>query len=272
MTYLVKPLLVLASLALVNAQMIYHGGPVLVTGPKLYTIHYGDWLEADKAVPRGFLANLSGSSWLGHATGYYDYTQTHVQNLVRPSGEVTDPLSQGSYLCGTTEVAVVQRAIDTKAFPLDPTGIYLILGAPGVNDCYNPHHWGIYLCEAGTPRPCVGGIPTQSLWASSSLPFPGTSSGQSIIPSLSHELIEAITDPRGGDGWVSSSGYECADLCGTYSSTLLGGITYRTADYLGANGGCNSTGSSGGGTPPPPPPPPNCPPGTTPRGNSGKCK
>lgn len=216
-----------------HAQMIYHGGKVL-TAPVLYNIYYGTWTEDQKASARHFAANISGSSWFQAATTFYDSTGQHVLNQVRYGGDVNDPGSKG--LCipdGPTLVAVVTDKLDAGVLPADNMGIYNVILGTDAKLCFivggSGFHWGVAY-KAISVQLTLSTIST------------GTLQG-----TLSHEIIEAVTDPYLNGGWYNAAGYECADVCGTYSYYTIGGTAYLLADYQVVGGGCTSGGGSGGG-------------------------
>ena len=249
--------LALTFAALLPAQMLYHGGPVLTYGVTVYPIFYGSWPESDKATVRQFVSSLGGSAWLQWATAYDnrgDGSGQHVQNAVILGAEYNDPYSQGLSLTSLSTANLVKAAVNAGHLPFDPNGIYAVLGAPGVTHQFGDgYHFA--LGDLGTG--------TQGLWVQGGVGF-GVTLGQSVLAVMSHEFIEATTDPY-GTAWYTSGGYECADICG-YGRTNLGGTEYQIANYAIPNGGCVTFSVS---VPPPPPsPPPPC----TPRGKSGKCK
>ena len=97
----------------------------------------------------------------------------------------------------------------------DPNGVYFIYtssGAGHVSYCAW-HSWGT--CSNGAPiqvayMPNVDGLAGCDPGAPASL---GHSQGlNAVVNVTSHELSEAITDPRGG-GWFDSQGQENGDKC-----------------------------------------------------------
>lgn len=243
-----------------SAQMIYHGGPVMTSGATVYPIFYGQWAEADKQVVRQFISLLGGSAWFQWATAYYDSSQRHVQNVVQLGTEYADAYTQGTYLTSRATAQVVEQAVASGVLPCDPAGIYAVLGAPGVGNQFGD---GFHFALGALQGPS-GTCSSQGLWVASGVG--GTiTQGESVIAVMSHEFIETITDPY-GTAWYTSTGYECADICG-YGRTTIGGVQHQIANYAVPNGGCITFSVS---MPPPPPPPP--PPGCIPRGKSGKCK
>lgn len=224
--------LLLASV--LDAQMQYFGGKVLVPSPTLYVIYYGNWTEDQKASSRFFLTWLGGSSWFQGATSFYDASGQHIINSARYGGDIVDAGSQGNCIPdGPSLVKVVTSALDDGRLPADDLGIYNVILGTNTGLCFptggSGFHWGVGYKDISIQL-TLSSISTGNL--------------QGV---LSHEVIEAVTDPLGGSGWHNAAGYECADVCGTYSDYSINGMSYRLADYQVVGGGCTSGASSGGG-------------------------
>jgi hypothetical protein len=155
----------------------------------------------------------------------------------------------------STNSAVAEACKITNNNP-DPNGVYFIYtstGAGHVNYCAW-HSWGT--CSNGAPiqvayMPNVDGIAGCDPGAPASL---GHSQGlNAVINVTSHELSEAITDPRGA-GWFDSSGAENGDKCAWAFNgiqTLKNGTQWylqgewSNAAYTAGTGSPNLSGQKG---------------------------
>lgn len=238
----------------------YHGGRVLTSGAKVYLMFYGDWAESDKWTIRS-IANGAATGYLSGLTGYTDASGAHIQNASQVMAETALGAPYGSFVPGELMAKLITNTIQRLGWPCDPMAAYAILWGPntGTNiggaGSHNQTACGSDVALGDSlVYPTPTSIPVATIQA-------GLSTG-----TFSHELVEAIANPL-GDGWYP----DVADVCGTYSYYSLSTGTFYLANYRQISGGCTSGGSSSGGGSPPPPPK-TCPPGTTPRRNSGKCK
>lgn len=193
--------------------MTAHGGTVL-TSNKTMAIFWGDWTNPGDKVTGidSFFQGWGGSHMAGDSTEYAG-TNGRVTSSSTYLGHVFDTTAAPNKALSTTS-AVAEACKITNNNP-DPNGIYFIYtstGAGQVNYCAW-HSWGT--CSNGAQiqvayMPNVDGLAGCDPGAPASL---GHSQGlNAVINVTSHELSEAITDPRGA-GWFDSSGNENGDKC-----------------------------------------------------------
>ena len=77
----------------------YHGGPLIVSGPNVYYIWYGNWSSNSAMTILPDLAqHIGGSSYFNINTTYSNAAGTHVTNFVHFGGATTDAYSHGTAL------------------------------------------------------------------------------------------------------------------------------------------------------------------------------
>jgi hypothetical protein len=199
-----------------NLLMTLHKGSVLKTS-KTMAIFWGpQWTNASFAGDKitgldSFFSGFGGSNFAGTTTEYYDSTG-YITRTSSYLGHTIDTSNPPSSALSTSQ-AVAEACAVTGSNP-DPLGVYFIFtstGAGSVNYCAW-HSWGT--CSNGKPiqvayMPNIDGISgcdPGDTWTTHS-------QGLSALANVtSHELAEAITDPRGA-GWYDSSGAENGDKC-----------------------------------------------------------
>jgi hypothetical protein len=197
--------------------MTWHGGSVL-TSTNTYAIFWGsEWSSASFAGDKiggmdSFFQGFGGSRFAGTTTEYTG-SNGQVTTASTYKGHTLD-LSAAPSRSIRVSAAVAEVCKITGNQP-DPSGVYFLFtstGAGHVNFCAW-HSWGN--CSNGAPlqvayMPNIDGIAgcdPQDTFGT------GHSQGLAALANVtSHELCEAITDPR-GDGWFDSSGQENGDKC-----------------------------------------------------------
>ncbi len=236
----------------------YHGGPVMVAGPNVYLIWYGNWNSTGSnsatsvTLMDALASNIGGSSYFNINTTYYNGSGTHVANKVTHVGDYTDSYSQGSSLSDSQIQAIV-----AAKNPTDTNGIYFVLTSSDVNEtsgfCTKYCGWhthatingqDIKYAFVGNPDRCPSACEAQTT-------SPNNDSGADGMASIfAHELEEATTDPD-LNAWYSSTGSENGDLCawtfGTESTAangskynmVIGGYEWLIQqNYIATNGPC----------------------------------
>ncbi|HEX6794248.1 MAG TPA: hypothetical protein VF304_10405 [Casimicrobiaceae bacterium] len=235
----------------------YHGGPLMVTGPNVYYIWYGNWSgNSATNILTDLAQGIGGSPYFNINTTYYNGSNTHVKNVVTYSGSTTDNYSQGTALSDSAVQTIVASAINSGKLKKDANGVYFVLTSADVNEtsgfCTQYCGWHTHGTIAGTdikyafvgnPDRC----PSACEWQTTS---PNSNAGADGMASIvSHELEEATTDPD-LNAWYDRRGQENADKCawtfGTVS-TLPSGAEYNVSfggtkfliqrNWLNANGG-----------------------------------
>ena len=122
-----------------QAQIIYHGGPVMLGPVKVYYIYYGNWTGAtevgSRAILDTFAGSIGGSPYHSINTTYTDGGANHVSNVVNFQPPVFDnPPSQGMVVGPVGAINIVKHAFSALALPVDPTAVYFVLTAPDVQE------------------------------------------------------------------------------------------------------------------------------------------
>lgn len=195
-----------------SALMTNHGGTVL-TASKTEAIFWGAWSSGDEHVT-GMDSLFSGWSGSTIARASTEYSGTNGQVTANSSylGHTFDPSSPPRKALSTRS-AVAEACKITNDSP-DPAAVYFIYtstGAGHVNYCAW-HSWGT--CSNGNPiqvayMPNIDGIAGCDPGDTSGLHSEGVAALANVT---SHELSEAVTDPRGAT-WYDSSGAEIGDKC-----------------------------------------------------------
>jgi len=208
-------------------DMTFHGGTVL-TANKTMAIFWGNWSNPGDIIS-GFDSFFGGWGGSGMARDSDEYSGTN--------GQVT---SASTYLGHTVDSSTPpKRALSTsgavgEACKItgnnpDPNAVYFIYtstGAGHVSYCAW-HSWGN--CSNGAPvqvayMPNITGL--AGCDPGSTEPY---SQGLAALANVtSHELSEAITDPRGA-GWFDSSNGENGDKCAWsfHNDVSFGGKSWK---------------------------------------------
>jgi hypothetical protein len=236
----------------------YNGGPVMQGITHVYYIWYGDWTKdgGANAILTDLANNIGGSPYFNINTTYGD-TTGDVENAVFYVSSASDSGSLGTSLTDNNIWTIVTNALSTGKLPLDASGVYFVLTAPGVQETSGFltqycgwHTFGTYNSTnvkfafvGDAAGPSLGSCAAQT--ASSPNGDPPADAMASVI---SHELEESVTDPL-LDAWFDSRGNENADKCAwtfgtTYASNgaaanmHLGSRDYLIQqNWLNANGG-----------------------------------
>jgi hypothetical protein len=194
--------------------MTLHGGTVLASNKTLAIFWGATWAgyTGDKITGMDDFFNGFGGSNLAAASTEYAGTNGQVTTSSTYLGHTLDNTSAPRRALSTSS-AVAEACKITGNNP-DPSAVYFIFtdtGAGHVNYCAW-HSWGT--CSNGAAiqvayMPNIDGL----AGCDPGGPNLGHSQGlQALANVTSHELSEAITDPRGA-GWFDSSGAENGDKC-----------------------------------------------------------
>lgn len=235
----------------------YHGGPLILNTTNVYYIWYGTWgTNTAPSILDNFAAYIGGSPYFNINTTYYNGSNVHVSNSVKPVKSATDSGSQGTALSDAGVQAVVANAINSGALPKDTNGVYFVLTSADVNEtsgfCTQYCGWhthgtisgsDIKYSFVGNPDRC----PSACEWQTTS---PNGNAGADGMASIiAHELEEAVTDPD-LNAWYDTRGRENADKCawtfgqtyttanGALANMNLGGMNYLIQqNWVNASGG-----------------------------------
>jgi hypothetical protein len=221
-----------------SAQILYHGGPVMVVSNSVYVIYYGNNFAATtQPILNDFFSSLTGSP--EYAVNH-SYTQPPGTTgvpinyaFVSPSATTPNSVSesvyydsgtQGTSLGSSSIPAIVKNAL-AHGLPSHENAVYFVITSPDVavsgfckSFCAYHNHSssiapGMSIRYALIPDPgqrCTGCDGNVAL-------------GQSITPnddmaademtdSIIHELSETVTDPD-ISAWYTKNGQENGDLC-----------------------------------------------------------
>ena len=218
-----------------SSLLAYGGGSILATNTTQAIFWGSEWTSASFAGDKiagldTFFGGFGNSGLAGLSTEYYGPVNTYVTKQSTYLGHVIDTTAAPSKAI-TVNQAVAEACKITGQAP-DPNGVYFLYtstGAGHVSYCAW-HSWGN--CSNGAPiqvayMPNIDGLagcnPSDTYGT-------GHSEGLAALANVtSHELSEAITDPRGA-GWTDSSGAEYGDKCAwtfTGPVTLSNGSTWK---------------------------------------------
>jgi hypothetical protein len=199
------------------------GGPVLAA-PRVQPIYYAGFPHADEI--DGFLQRLAGSSYWTTIASEYGVGAPTVAASVRSGVAVARALM----LADLTPLLEQTFQADAAALHAPDSGtIYALFFSPDTSITVS----GATLCESGAPsgfhfETQVAGqrVPVVVVPTCASLGDSGLTGADAITPPLSHELVEAATDPfpttepafadtdQHHPMWAQAlAGAEIADLC-----------------------------------------------------------
>jgi hypothetical protein len=205
----------------------YHGGPLIVSGPSVYYIWYGNWSgNTATTILTDLAKNIGGSPYFNINTTYYNGSGTHVSNKVTYKTSTTDNYSHGASLSDSGVQSVVANALSTGALPYDSNGVYFVLTSSDVNEtsgfCTQYCGWhthgtisglDVKYSFVGNPDRCPSACAAQTTGPN------GNAGADGMASIISHELEEATTDPD-LNAWYDRRGQENADKCAwTFGST-----------------------------------------------------
>ncbi|TYI00347.1 hypothetical protein ES332_A11G128000v1 [Gossypium tomentosum] len=132
-----------SSLDAASNTLQYHGSPLLTkpNGINVYLIWYGGFSLKDRNSITDFFASFASpgrrqgpsvSTWWRTISTYKDKTGKPVSDTVRLVKQVGDVYSSGKTLKRAQLANLMKSKIESKIFPLDPNGIYLVLTAKDV--------------------------------------------------------------------------------------------------------------------------------------------
>ena len=222
-----------------SAQILYHGGPVMVTANSVYVIYYGNSFASNtQDILNDFFVNVSNSPEYAVNATYnqppgaatvptnYAFTApkgTPVLNSVNGS-VYYDNYSQGKSLGSSSIPAIVKNAI-TNGLPGAQNAVYFVITSPDVSVsgfcksycAYHNHSSsivpGMSIRYALIPDPgqkCTGCDGNVSL--GQNITPNGDMAADEMTDSIIHELSETVTDPD-ISAWYTKNGEENGDLC-----------------------------------------------------------
>jgi len=196
-----------------SVDMTLHGGNVLVSN-RTMAIFWGAWSNPGDIISGidSFFGGWGGSGMAKDSTEYHGTTNGNVTASSSYLGHTIDSSTPPKR--ALTVSGAVDEACKITGNSPDPNAVYFIYtstGAGHVNYCAW-HSWGS----------CSNGAPIQVAYMPNITGIAGCDPGSDVTSHseglaalanvTSHELSEAITDPR-GTGWFDSSNGENGDKC-----------------------------------------------------------
>src|SRR4051794_20270465 len=234
----------------------YHGGPLLLNGPNVYYIWYGNWSgNSAQTILENLASNIGGSPYFNINTTYYDGSGNHVANAVNFVGSTFD----SNYSYGTSLSDADVQAIVAAQNPADTNGVYFVLTSADVNEtsgfCKKYCGWhtsaninslDIKYAFVGNPDRCPKNCEEQTTSPN------GNAGADGMASIIAHELEEATTDPD-LNAWYDQRGQENADKCAwNFGATsqapngsqynLVLGTRHNTRQYLIQQNWVNASG------------------------------
>jgi hypothetical protein len=238
-----------------DSRILYNNGPVLTGSSDVYLIWYGCWANDcgiagdtdSQFILSDFMSSLGFTPYFQINAGYPNSSGLAPSGGLFFGGSAVDRFySHGFELTAEGIQGIISDQILAGELPLDPAGIYLVLGSADVSSsgtgfCVpsaQPHHSrGVVLGTSfvygfvGNPNRCPTlGAPQFIAADGSRLPTPnGNFGADGMASTMAHVLAGIVTNPA-GSGWFDRYGLENADKCtGTF------GQTYTTANGAMAN-------------------------------------
>jgi hypothetical protein len=231
----------------VQGQLAYHGGPVMRAASNAYAIFWepptlqnGDpaYVDPDyNRLVKQYFKDLGGTGLNENSTQYYQVVggnTQHIKNVATlagswvdtaayPASGCSDPYTPGNCLTDAQIRAEVTHAQAVNGWSASGTNVFFVFTAKGEGSCfgvsgscafttYCAYHGSfgasIYAnMPYGTSKPhAIRNSCTRAFY------FPGNVDADIEVNIVSHEQIEATTDPY-LNAWYDSSGQEIGDLC-----------------------------------------------------------
>jgi hypothetical protein len=212
--------------------MIYHHGPVMTGTTNVYFIWYGTWTAIEKALVDKFVQNIGGTPYYDINTTYNVSGQTIANSVgLGESTSLTDLNRYGPKLNDTDVADIVTNAI-AGGLPLDPTGLYLVMGGSDVSETsgfcktYCSFHTHSTIVQGNTATAIKYGFVGDAARCPGTCAWQGTGpnsranlAADAAVNLIAHELGDAVTDPE-LNAWYDRLGEENADKCAwTFGTT-----------------------------------------------------
>lgn len=234
------PLCILLTLLLVAATasaasaaepLRYHGGEVQHT-PHIYQIYWGSsWTEAPNAAARAqnenFFKTVSGSSWMGILTQYFDESGA-ISSSVGYTSYLDSSVSSPTNVTYNSLTEEVAKAISVNGWPHGKDDQFMVLTPTGAK------LGGESLMENCGWHADIQNEKVEAALQGVAFSFVG-SSRCNVLLIASHEFAETVTDPRTTGqltGWWKKSGPEVADGCPSYELSSGVFITQLSDNHL----------------------------------------
>jgi hypothetical protein len=237
--------------------LVYNGGPVVDTsGPRGFTVVPVFWAPQGYTFPPNYVKAVSGyiknvaaaSGQTGNvvsiASEYFQKTTAGKVNLRYRITAAQPILDDNPYPAGGCKVVSADytacvtdaqlrlelaQGITQTGLPTGLSVFYPVFFPPGVmtqdrdgsnsDSTYCGYHRSF---GAGANTVLYGNEPFEVSGCGGGQAPSGSPVTDATISTLSHELLETMTDPADDPAWVDARGNEIADICATYFGTPLG--------------------------------------------------
>jgi hypothetical protein len=228
-----------------QANMSYHGGPVMAGTTKAYAIFWEPTGSSVSATYNSLILRYFGD--IGGSGLYHNNTQYKASNGTFASGATLGGswVDTGAYPSSTISDAQVRQevshAMQVKGWTASATHLFFVFTAKGENICYNSSQ-----CSFTTFCAYHSYFNSNTMYAA--MPYTGTNlsacgvskspngdiNADSTINVASHEQNEAATDPH-LNAWYDASGNEIGDKCAwTFGTIAANGsnVTWNGHPYI----------------------------------------
>jgi len=203
-----------------RSRITYHNGPVMPGTSNVYLIWYGNWTgNTAMSIITDLVLNLGFSNYFLINAQYKDAAGAGPNSGLIYSGAIADSYSRGAALSDPDIAAVVMSHIASGALPLDPAGIYVVLGAADVTATsgfctqYCGQHNATTFNGSQVKYIFVGNTDRCPSACSPQAVGPNDNAGaDGMANALVNELSSTVTDPT-LTAWFDREGFENADKC-----------------------------------------------------------
>src|SRR5262249_4109734 len=228
-------------------EIVYHGGPVMLSVVNIYYIFYGTWDPNAIGILTDLASNISNSNYYDINTTYFDGAGNHVSGLANFGGSTNDNYSQGTALSDVQVQQIVFQALTSGVpFPLptDPNGVYFVLtsadvSTPGFCTQYCAFHTHGTINGKDIKYAFVGNADRCPAACSAQATSPnGNAGADAMANQIAAKLSDAVTDPD-LNAWFDGTGIESGDKCSFNFGTTFtepngsrANVTLGARDYL----------------------------------------
>ena len=222
-----------------DSRILYHDGPVMLGTSAVYIIWYGNFSGSTTTAILADLASSLGSSpYFNINTTYPNFAGNAPNGGVVYVGGVNDAHSRGPSLTDQDLEQIVTTHIESGPFPLDTTGIYLVITSEDVTNIRPdgttyctpgtpPHHglapiMGTYVKygHIGSATRCPTSLGSHFFGPDGQLPSPNGNFEADVAALTMARVMSAMLTNPFGTGWYDRYGLQNSDKCvGRFGTT-----------------------------------------------------